>query len=92
VRIALGFERTRQEVGCEGFYGTISVMSDTKSMTTKQHVLVTLIGVVFVLFLVSLAVSGGSSKANQVEVDRDTCLQRGDVWSETNQTCYESTA
>jgi len=68
------------------------MMSDTKSMTTKQQVLVTLIGLVFVLLLVSLAVSAGSSTRQEIKVDRDTCLQRGDVWSETNQTCYESTA
>ena len=45
------------------------------------------------LLLVSLAVSGGSATRGQnVEVDRETCLQRGDVWSETNQECYNSTA
>jgi nicotinamide riboside transporter PnuC len=68
-------------------------MSETKSMTTKQQILVISIGVVFVLLLVSLVVSAGSSTGGQdVEVDRETCLQQGNVWSETNQQCYNSTA
>lgn len=68
-------------------------MSDAKTMTNKQRLLVTLIGIVFLLLLVSLAVSGGGASSNQqVEIDRETCLQRGGVWSETNQECYNSTA
>jgi len=61
-------------------------------MTTKQQILVTLISITVILLLVSLAVSGGTTRGQDVEVDRETCLQRGDVWSETNEECYNSTA
>lgn len=64
---------------------------DTKPTTRKQKVLITLIIVTGLLLVISL-VFGGSVGSDQPAVDRETCLQRGDVWGSTSKRCYSSTA
>lgn len=56
--------------------------------TPKQMTLIILIVIVFFLLLIQLIASAGSG--GQLPSDRDSCLNSGNIWSQTAQECYGS--
>jgi hypothetical protein len=67
---------------------------ENKPTTPKQKALITLIIIVSGLLFVSLSMSGSSGSPTGADsgVDRSECLNRGDVWDESNQVCLDSAA
>lgn len=65
-------------------------MSDTenKPTTQTQQILIILISVVLVLLFGQLLITADTN--SPATVDRETCLNRGDVWSQSVGECYES--
>lgn len=66
--------------------------ADTKPTTRKQKLLIALIIVTAGLLVVSLMMGGGSGSVSDSGIDRETCLQRGNVWDNTRNTCFSSSA
>lgn len=62
--------------------------TDNKPTTQTQMILIALISVVLVLFLGQVLIT--TDQSEQPMVDRDTCLERGDIWSQSAEECYES--
>ena len=70
--------------------------SDHKPTTTVQWMLIVAITIVGLLFLVSLSVRFGGNQnqadtaTTSVEEKRGACLEAGNIWNVSAQTCAES--
>lgn len=67
-------------------------MPDSKPTSRKQKILITLIIVTVGLLIVSFLAGSGEGQPAGADIDQSECLQQGDVWDNTNQRCYSSTA
>lgn len=58
---------------------------ENKSTTPKQMTLIVLIVIVFLLLLLQLSFT---SQDDRVNLDRESCLSSGYIWSGSSQECY----
>lgn len=62
--------------------------TENKPTTQTQMILIVLISTILVLLLGQVLIT--TDQKEDVRVDRETCLQRGDIWSQSAGQCYES--
>ena len=59
--------------------------NENKPTTRKQMTLIVLIVIVFLVLAIQLL---AGSTAEDSLIDRETCLNQGDIWSESAQECF----
>lgn len=68
------------------------MLTDYGPTKRTQKILITLIVIVAVLLIISLLAGIETQPTPDADINRADCLQRGGVWDNTKQQCYDNSA